>query len=642
MAVPQPARRGPFGSAAAAGASGLMATQLRTWLDALADIARAVTEAPPLDDLLRMIARTTRHLTGYDSCAILLQDETRQVLVIRGSSGLSDSYVEELNERNPLVLRPGEPGDGPSSRAYRTRRPVALVDVLSDPSCGPWEPVITEQGVRSLLCVPLVSSGAPLGVLNCYTTTRHAFSAQEVILMETIANQIAIAIEQAKLRAQEQARIAELLQLNEQLEARRVAMERAEALHHDLMRILLEGEGPEAITRALAQALRCVVVLQDDAGRRLAASDPAGRRPEGPATDLLAVAAPPEFDAGERRAVEVPPDPAAGVTHPGMVSPVILDRELAGHVWALDPAEPFGPVDLRSLERGVVLIALALSGDRRAQEIEWRLSRDVLDDLFSQTRDIDLAALATRARHLGVELDAPHTVLVARPDPPRERPGDGARVLAHVHRSFLNQVQRVVDAASPKALVASRADHVVVLWPERDGQCEGAAVATAIHREVRHYTQVDSVSVAVGERCQGAGAYADAYRGAVAALDLAQAAGQRDRVVRLQELGLHRLLLQVRDPRQVLDFASRTLAPLRAHDAAHDAQLAATLKAYLESGCSTSETAARLVVHPNTVTYRLRRIAELLAADPRDPQVMLELSFAFAVERVLDSPGAGG
>lgn len=619
----------------------MMAGQLRAWLDALADISRVVNQAPPLDDLLRMIVRTTRHLTAYDSCAIMMRDETGEALAIRGSSGLSDAYVQELNEHHPMVLRPGEQCDGPSSRAFRTLRPVVLADLLSDPSCGPWEPVITEQGVQSLLSVPLVSGGRPLGVLNCYTSTRHTFSAQEVMLMETIANQIAIAIEQASLRAQEQARITELLALNQQLEARRAATERAETLHNDLMRILLAGEGPTAITCALAHALRCRVVLEDDDGRRPAAADPDGHALPDMFPTVYAnraeAAAIRARSTTERRAIEVPANATAGDGYPGMVSPVVLDGELIGHLWALDPTDAFDQVDLRSLERGVVLIALAISRIRTAQEVEWRLSRDVLDDLIGQGPDADVSALAARAHHLSVDLDAPHTLLVARPDPHVAESGDSPGSQTRLNRSFLNQVQRVMDAVHPNVLVASRTDHVVVLWPEQGAPCTAAGMGERIRSEVCCYMPVASVSVALSDPCRSVTAYPEAYRVTLAALGLMQAAGRRDRVVRLQDLGLNRLLLEVRDPARVLDFAAHTLEPLRTYDRTHNAELTATLRTFLESGCGAGLTASRLIVHPNTVTYRLRRIAELLDVNPRDPHVLLEFALAFAVEKVLDS-----
>jgi two-component sensor histidine kinase len=61
-------------------------------------------------------------------------------------------------------------------------------------------PAIAQQeGLRSLLCVPLVVRDRVIGVLNCYTAQVHRFSEDEVALFSTLANQTALAIENARL-----------------------------------------------------------------------------------------------------------------------------------------------------------------------------------------------------------------------------------------------------------------------------------------------------------------------------------------------------------------------------------------------------------------------------------------------------------
>jgi DNA-binding PucR family transcriptional regulator len=56
------------------------------------------------------------------------------------------------------------------------------------------------------------------------------------------------------------------------------------------------------------------------------------------------------------------------------------------------------------------------------------------------------------------------------------------------------------------------------------------------------------------------------------------------------------------------------LEPLVAHDRQNEAHLVETLRAYIEVDCQTSEAAAALFVHPNTLRYRLRLIEKLTGA----------------------------
>jgi DNA-binding PucR family transcriptional regulator len=136
------------------------------------------------------------------------------------------------------------------------------------------------------------------------------------------------------------------------------------------------------------------------------------------------------------------------------------------------------------------------------------------------------------------------------------------------------------------------------------------------------------------------GEYGDAYRLAAGALDLVQRAGQRDRVVALADLGIYRLLLQVKRPEELVDFMHSVLQPLYEYDGRRDTTLVETLRAFLRNGFSAAATAEALIVHPNPISYRLRRIEELLGIDCHDPQALLQAQFAFLIEGVLGEPPA--
>ncbi len=50
-----------------------------------------------------------------------------------------------------------------------------------------------------MLAVPMLIKDKPIGVLNCYTATEHVFSEEEINIIQTIANQSAVAIENTRL-----------------------------------------------------------------------------------------------------------------------------------------------------------------------------------------------------------------------------------------------------------------------------------------------------------------------------------------------------------------------------------------------------------------------------------------------------------
>ncbi|GAA1845859.1 helix-turn-helix domain-containing protein [Pseudonocardia ailaonensis] len=578
---------------------------LRAWLDAAAELSRAVNRGLVPAELGSLVAGTVVHLTGYDFCSVLLPDESGRHLVIMGSYGLSADYVSRVNAERPPRITPGATAEGPSSRAYRSQRPVALTDICADPTCTEWEASAVREGYRGILALPLTGVGGVLGVVSCYSRVPRAFTADEVVLMETFANQAALTMEAAIRRERGRAERTRLRARVATLEEEHRVEQRAEAVHGTLVRLLLAGEPLGRISEYLARELGADVLVEDAAGHPLAAST-TSRQPTGTAPPGARVAE-------DYRAVEVEDGT-------GLVAPIVLAGEPAGRVWAFDVREPGAAWQRRVLERGASVIALAVSKLRTAQEVEWRLSREFLDDLL--TTPADPAATVSRGRQLGVDLGAPHTLLVLRPDPGGQATG------------LLTQVQHVVNATSAEALVAARGGDVIVLWPEGDGLPDAREIAERLRGHCTACT-AGTVSVGLGRACHAVTDYAEAYRLAAGALNLTQRAGRTDRVVALGELGVYRLLLQVERPEELIEFMQGMLDPLRAYDVQRDAALVETLRAFLRCGCTATTTAESLIVHPNTISYRLHRIEELLDVNLRDPQALLRIQLAFLIEDVL-------
>ncbi|WP_448609765.1 helix-turn-helix domain-containing protein [Geodermatophilus sp. URMC 60] len=609
------------------------AAELSSWLDAIAEITRAANRAAPLDELLDLIAGTTARLTGYDFCAVFVADPERQALIIQGSYGLSRQYIDAINARTPILVRAGDTGEGPSSRAFRAQRPTTVLDITADAPSRSWETVAAQQGYSSLLAVPLVVGQVPFGLVNCYTAERHDFSAREIILMESMANQAGLAIETTRRLAETHQRAdrlaAETAAVTGELDAHRQADEH----HRELLRVVLRGGGLAAIAESLATRLQCGIAI-DDAGGRLLASACGDGRPGAGTRRVAAAYQQARARVGEEvdlEAVTVPGEAGAE----GLVVPVVLDEEAVGHLWALHPHRPFGPPQRQALTRAAAVVAMALLKERTAQEVEWRLSRDFLDDLFD-TDNQSSEALHARARQLGADLSRPHTVLVIRRDPaPGTSGGSAEDREAHAQRALLSLVQRSGAAWGGATLTATRSDHVVVLWHDGEHNRSAKDFAEHVRREIQAYASGWTATISVGPTCAEVREYGDAYRLTCGVLDLVQHSDRSDRVVSLDTIGAYRLLLQVKRPRELQSFAESMLGTVHAYDRQHQTSLRATLDSYMSRKCNVSVTAKALHVHPNTVAYRLRRIEELLDLDLSDPQALLHLQLALMVEAVL-------
>ena len=166
-----------------------------------------------LDDLLSELLVRVRELLRVDTAGILLLEESAEpVLVPRVAKGLGEKVGGGM--RVPL-------GEGFVGRVALEGRPVVVEDVELSKFV---DPVFGEQGVRSLIGVPLRADGSLVGVLHVGTRTPRSFDPADIDLLELVGNRAALAIERAglfesKRAAQEQAeaasvRLGQLLALN--------------------------------------------------------------------------------------------------------------------------------------------------------------------------------------------------------------------------------------------------------------------------------------------------------------------------------------------------------------------------------------------------------------------------------------------
>ncbi|MCX6032835.1 MAG: PAS domain S-box protein [Chloroflexi bacterium] len=91
-------------------------------------------------------------------------------------------------------------------------RPHIVEDIRNLPQLPPALQALQAEGMRSFVNIPLFAEDRPIGVLNLGADRVGAFSAEQLTIAREVADQLAIAIQQARLREQVQRRTAELEQ----------------------------------------------------------------------------------------------------------------------------------------------------------------------------------------------------------------------------------------------------------------------------------------------------------------------------------------------------------------------------------------------------------------------------------------------
>jgi GAF domain-containing protein len=155
----------------------------------LASIARSSFD---LQGVLQTVIDSATRLTRADEGNIT-RDEGGSFRVAAFTTGVPESFREIINRRPFQADRGSVMG-----RALMERRPVQVVDVLADPEFTLHE-AQQAGGARTVLGIPLLRDGEPIGVLAVWRTRVEPFTEAEISLCSTFADQAALAISNVRL-----------------------------------------------------------------------------------------------------------------------------------------------------------------------------------------------------------------------------------------------------------------------------------------------------------------------------------------------------------------------------------------------------------------------------------------------------------
>jgi len=178
-------------------------------VETLSQVSETVASNRLIEDVLQLIVTMTAQMLNSKICSIMLLDPQAGELRIMATQSLSEQYRRKPN----LKL-----GQSISGRAVQERRPILVPDVTKEHDYM-FPEIARKEGLCSLLSIPMLIRDRAVGVINSYTSVPHAFTTEEVKVLQAIANQAAIAIENTKL-------VEKSFEMQEALEVRKL-VERA-------------------------------------------------------------------------------------------------------------------------------------------------------------------------------------------------------------------------------------------------------------------------------------------------------------------------------------------------------------------------------------------------------------------------------
>jgi len=163
------------------------AEALTEQLAALQKVTDAALGHLSIDELLAESLTRIREVLHVDTVAVLLLDKEGNELVAWAAQGLEEEV--EFGVRIPV-------GRGFAGKIVATAKAIIISEVEN---ADLFNPLLREKGIKSLLGVPMLVEGRPIGVLHVGTFKHTRFTEEEVRLLQSAADRVALAIENARL-----------------------------------------------------------------------------------------------------------------------------------------------------------------------------------------------------------------------------------------------------------------------------------------------------------------------------------------------------------------------------------------------------------------------------------------------------------
>jgi signal transduction protein with GAF and PtsI domain len=166
-----------------------MSKKKTDYFTALYEVVKVIHASLDPERVLEEIVRCVVGTMNVKASSLRLLDSRNKRLVMGAACGLSERYLQ----KGPILVEES----GIDQKALQGEI-IRLQDVTTDKDFQ-YGAVAKEEGIKSVLVVPLILEQKAIGVLRVYTETVRDFTQEEITFLQAVANLSAIALDNARM-----------------------------------------------------------------------------------------------------------------------------------------------------------------------------------------------------------------------------------------------------------------------------------------------------------------------------------------------------------------------------------------------------------------------------------------------------------
>lgn len=413
-------------------------------------------------------------------------------------------------------------------------------------------------------------------------------------------------------------------------------LQRTDQLHSTLESLLLEGADLQRIADQIAHVLDLGILITSVDGREMAGALDENMRKSLQKMELF-------DDTGRFRTERVRLNLVSIDSGEIVAEPIVAGGSDLARLIAFDPARPVTTEVRYALQRAATIAALLITQQQALNAVENKYRGDFLRDVLSG-RSKSREYAEEYAAGLGWRLAMPCIVISAQIDPqaPNEQ-----QAPTRVRRSWQSRFHlawtQVVGRDSKEHPCADFSDEVVTILSLPDANTDDPTeIVETLQRKVEQIVRIVSGDRGGGRRPFSVGTsrlvtefsqFPSAYQQARRATDVGRRFTGGNSTSHFDDLGIHRLIGLIPDHKEMSAFAEDMLGEL-ADETGQAEELRQTLQVLLDNNLNVAEASRELLMHYNTMRYRITKLEKILGPFTTDANLRLNLAVALQVRKI--------